>query len=89
LAVVRVLCALFLRSFAACATTANSFFMLLLLGLVAFLGSSLHFPWKLPCGLCLASFFVLFSSFSPPAAHADLLLHLLDLPHDGRHIALL
>jgi hypothetical protein len=34
---VRALCALFLHSFVACPTTAHSF-MLLLLGLVAFLG---------------------------------------------------
>jgi hypothetical protein len=38
LAVVRALCALVLRSFAACPATAHSFFMLLLVGLNAVLG---------------------------------------------------
>ena len=38
LAVVWALCGLSLRTFAACPTTAHSFFMRLLLGLVVFLG---------------------------------------------------
>jgi hypothetical protein len=38
LAVVRALCALFLCIFAAGPTTAHSFFMLLLLGFIVFLG---------------------------------------------------
>ncbi len=140
----RALCALFLRRFAACATTAHSFFMLLLLGLVAFLGQgtlpllhSLLFAFALEAtllvlGLFLSLFFKLLTprrtslsaqplscSLAPSIARVAtptflthllvsmpdpalklsdartrldsflLLLLLLDLPHDCRHLALL
>jgi hypothetical protein len=141
LVVVRALCALFLRSFAACPATAHSFFILLLLSLVAFLGQwtlsllhSLLFAFAWEAALLVLSFFLflvlaprptslsaqlLSCCLAPSIARVAiptflthflvsmpdpdlklseartsldsflLLLHLLDLPHDGRHLALL
>ncbi len=140
----RAFCALILRRFAACATTAHSFFMLLLLGLVAFLGQgtlpllhSLLFAFALEATLLVLGLFLslafklltplptslsaqpLSCSLAPSIARVAkptflthflvsmpdpalklsdartsldsflLWLLLLDLPHDGRHLALL
>jgi hypothetical protein len=144
LAVVQALCALILRSFAACATTAHSFFILLLLGLDSFFGKgtlpllhSLLFAFALEATLLVLGLFLslvfkllaprrislsaqpLSCSLAPSIARVArptflthflvsmpdpalklseartrldsflLLLLLLDLPHDGRHLALL